>query len=366
MVPPEKRLPARRLLSQRIASSAPSTPAQLVAHLLAVQAQAPNAARWAVGLRTGTSEAQVQQALAEGAVLRTHAMRATWQLVCPADLRWIVALVAPRLLALAKRRFEELALPPRTLLRCWGVLEKALDESGELTRQEISERLARARLPATGTALAYVLVFAELDQRICSGADRGKQATYALLDRRAPGLRPPLPRDEALALLALRYFQSRGPATVADLAWWAGLTAADARAGLAGVRRQLVSTTVGGTEYWQDPESAEVDSLGDARAFLLPAFDEYLIAYQNRDAVLDPAYVKRVNAGGGLLSPCVVVAGRVVGLWRSELARGQACIRVDPFVPFSAKDRRAVELAAKRFGTFLGADVLTTFSARHA
>ena len=74
---------------------------------------------------------------------------------------------------------------------------------------------------------------------ICSGPRRGKQFTYALVEERAPRARV-LPRDEALAELARRYFQSHGPATVHDFAWWSGLTVKDARAGAATVDGGLV------------------------------------------------------------------------------------------------------------------------------
>ena len=58
--------------------------------------------------------------------------------------------------------------------------------------------------------LAYILMHAELEAVVCSGAPRGKQQTYALFDERVPPAKP-LHRDEALAELTARYFTSRGP-----------------------------------------------------------------------------------------------------------------------------------------------------------
>jgi hypothetical protein len=161
-------------------------------------------------------------------------------------------------------------------------------------------------------------------------------------------------RDEALAELARRYFQSRGPATLTDFAWWAGLTAAEARAGLADAREQLVSEIVDGTTLWHGGTAQSVlQSQVSRRVHLLPAFDEYLVAYRDRRLVLDENHAKRVNAGGGLLRPCVVVNGRVVGTWKRALGRRTVDIELDIFEPLSAAARRAVAAAAAHYGAFL-------------
>jgi hypothetical protein len=38
----------------------------------------------------------LEQAFARGTILRTHVMRPTWHFVAPADIRWLLALTAPR------------------------------------------------------------------------------------------------------------------------------------------------------------------------------------------------------------------------------------------------------------------------------
>ena len=60
------------------------------------------------------------------------------------------------------------------------------------------------------------MMHAELDGVVCSGARKGKQFTYALLEERAPRAKT-LTRDEALGELARRYFTSHGPATLQGL-----------------------------------------------------------------------------------------------------------------------------------------------------
>ncbi|MFZ5787054.1 MAG: DNA glycosylase AlkZ-like family protein, partial [Acidobacteriota bacterium] len=90
-----------RLRAQLVEASPCGSPAEVVSRLVAVQAQDPVAAKWAVGVRLPdgvATELSVEASLADGAILRTHVLRWTWQLVCPADVRWLLALVAPRLI----------------------------------------------------------------------------------------------------------------------------------------------------------------------------------------------------------------------------------------------------------------------------
>ena len=115
----------------------------------------------------------------------------------------------------------------------------------------------------------------------------GKQQTFALLDEWVPLTRS-LPRDEALVELTERYFTSHGPATVQDLTHWAGLTVAEANAGLAAAGKTLIQETIADRVYWMPCEAPEIDHATPS-VHLLPGFDEYLLGYRDRSAVLDPA-----------------------------------------------------------------------------
>ena len=343
-----------RLASQQIACHEFETPSEVVGWLGAVQAQDYGAAKWAVGLRLpadGATDTAIERALAEGTVLRTHALRGTWQLVAPADVRWILALVAPRLIARNATRYRELALDEATIRRSNDALVKALG-AGDLTRAEVASALFTAGVSTAGLRFAYLLQRAELDALVCNGARRGKQPTYALLDRRAPKTGAPVERDEALAELAQRYFRSRGPATVDDFVWWSSLSPSVARAGLELVKSTLVSEVIGGKTFWRDDVPSR--RAGLEMAYLLPPFDEYLVAYRSRDAVLDPKHAKRHNAGGGMLHPCIVVDGRVIGTWRRVLTRTTVAIELDLFEAPSRRERRNIAHAASRYGAFLG------------
>ncbi|MCE9576131.1 MAG: winged helix DNA-binding domain-containing protein [Deltaproteobacteria bacterium] len=368
-------LVSHRLVAQRLAHATDATPGEVVARLGAIQAQDYAGCRWAVALRlratVATSaptvtptEAAIDRALAEGAILRTHALRWTWQLVARADIRWLVAFAAPRLYARNARRLAELGVDAPTRAASQRVFARALADGAHLTRAELGSALTRAKIPDAPERLSYLLSCAELDGLLCSGAPRGAAVTYALLDRRAPDARPALRRDDAIAELARRYFASRGPATVADFAWWAGVTTTEARAATDAVATTLVADTIDDTPTWRAARTAP--AIASPSAYLIPAFDEYLIAYRDRDAILDPAFARRVNAGGGMLDPCVVVDGRVIGVWRRELARASVAVSISLFEDAPPRVARALTAAAARYGAYLGREVELAIGAHTA
>jgi hypothetical protein len=157
-------------------------------------------------------------------------------------------------------------------------------------------------------------------------------------------------RAEALAELALRYFTGHGPASVRDLARWGGLTLGDARAGLASIRPELAALEVDGVEYLMAPETP--DLLASFRraacgVFLLPGFDEFLLGYGDRSAVLYPEFADRIVPGGnGMFRPTVVVGGRVVGTWARTGRGDPRDVIATPFTEFSGDVTAAITEAA--------------------
>ena len=215
-----------------------------------MQAQDVGPAKWAIGRRTkGATDAQLDRAYAAGTILRTHVLRPTWHFVLPADIRWLLAATAPRVQARNAHRYRQLGLDAETLERSGSLLGGALCGGRQFTRKEAAATLTAAGIAVDGQRLAYILMNAELNGIICSGAPRGSQHTYALLRERAPQARE-LTRDEALAELTLRYFTSHGPATAKDFASWASLTVADVTLGLQAVGARLQHEVIDGVAFW--------------------------------------------------------------------------------------------------------------------
>jgi len=357
----------QRLHNQLITRRTFEKPGDVVQWLGAVQAQDYAAATWAIGLRSrGVTYEAIEQALASGVLLRTHVMRPTWHFVAPADIRWLLALTAPRVHAVNASWYRKLELDDSLFTLSNAVLAKALQGGKQLTRPELVSALKLAGI-ATDNVLrfTYIIIRAELDGIVCSGARRGKQFTYALLDERAPQART-LDRDEALAELTRRYFTSHGPATVQDFMWWSGLTGADVRAGLAMVKSQLMYEVVDGQAYWFAPSPPPAKDLSQT-ADLLPNFDEYIVGYTDRSAVFDASLTNRLDPRGNILfNHTMVLHGRVVGAWKRTLKKNAVVIEATPFIPLSEAEIRSFTASANHYGAFLDRSVDTTFQGRMA
>ncbi len=343
----------RRLWSQHIAQPRFDHPSQVVAWLGAVQAQEYLSALWALGLRTRqATEASIEQALADKNVVRTWPMRGTIHFVEASDVRWMLALLTPRVVARGAQRFRELGLDESVVARSKAVFASALQGGKQLKRDEMYARLEQAGISTAGQRGYHLLWRSAQEGLICFAAREGKQHTFALLDEWVPASKA-LTREESLAEVARRYFTGHGPATLQDFVWWSGLTVADARAGLEMVGSQLARESIGEQTYWA---SLNAQAVADTSlpAFLLPSFDEYLVGYRDRSAVLDPAHAKQAVPGGGILSATVVVDGQVVGTWKRTIKRDRIVLQVDPFSELGQAATHAVAAAVDRYSKFLG------------
>jgi hypothetical protein len=344
----------QRLRTQRLIGPQFRRPAAAVAWFGAVQAQDFAGAKWALGQRVaGATDASVEQAFARAELIRTHVLRPTWHFVVPADLRWLLALSAPRVHAAGASYHRQHGLDATTFRRCHAVLGKALEGGQQLTRVELAQALARAGVRADGPRLGYIMMHAELEALICSGPRRGKQFTYALVDERVPPA-PPRPRDEALAELTLRYFTSHGPAQVGDCAGWSSLTLADIRRGLALNGRRLAACVLDGKTFWSASSSPPA-RLQPPLVRLLPNYDEYLIGYKDHAPTFTPAVAERLRATRGILDRHVIVLdGNVIGGWRRTLAGKAVQVEIELLVTLAPAQRRALAAEIARYRAFVG------------
>lgn len=320
----------------------------------AVQAQDFHGAKWAVGQRmTSATDRQLEMAFSSGEILRTHALRPTWHFLTPADIRWLLELTAPRVHALNGTMYRQLELDDVVLTQAESTITAALGGGNALTRKEIGTLLERVGITASDLRLGYIMMHAELEALVCSGPLRGKQHTYALLDEWAPTARS-LPRDEALATLARRFFTSHGPRTIHDLARWSGLTVADARIAVDLTEPDLESVTIDGTMYWagEVPVHQVVDG---PVVHLLPNYDEYFSRHPHSQHASGPESERlRAAAEAGRMDfHHIVIDGALRGGWRRQLTSKQVRIQFDPFDAFSVPETTALAEAAQRYGAFL-------------
>jgi hypothetical protein len=334
----------RRLVNQHLAAQTLTTPAEIVETLGAVQAQDYAAARWSVAQRlVGATQADIDRALDDGSILRTHILRPTWHFVVPSDIRWMLELTSPRVKAMCAYQWRKFSLDEKTFRRSNSAIEKALRGGKQLTRSELATALSRAKLDVMPAEIVgHYLMRAELDGLICSGARRGKQFTYALLDERVPDA-PVLSHEEALAELATRYFETRGPASAKDFAWWSGLTVADAKT--APAMLDLEHAEIDGVSYW----FAENNLATPRRltAHLLANYDEYVVGIADRTAMT--ARLESGNDAKALVFENVVlVDGQVVGTWERTSGDCELIARLE------VREKTAVEKAARRYREFAG------------
>ena len=343
------RIALLRLVAQRIAGPALPTPADAVRWLTAMQAQDLRAALISVAVRTTGGRKQVEAALDAGEIVRSWPMRGTLHLVAAEDLGWLRDLLAPRVVAGQARRHAGLGLDQAAFDRARQAAESALAGGGALTRAELLAVFERAGTDPAGQRGYHLIGQLAQTGTLCLGPMRDGGQLFVLA---AEWIRRPrkLEREEALAELATRFFRSHGPATLKDFIRWTNLTAADARTGLSLARPRLDRMEVDGVEMLLDPATPELLRAAGRRArgvFLLPGFDELILGYADRSAVLPPAYAGRIVPGGnGVLQPTVVSDGRVVGTWRYP-RRGEGEPVTTPFEAWPERVARAIpKLAA--------------------
>lgn len=345
---------ASALASERIArhgfADRPSrTAVEAVELTTGLQAQDPAAGRLGVRARCATlTDADVRRALDERTIVKASLMRATIHLVSAQDVRWLTELLGPGIARSFAKRWLDLGLTPQRLRRTAAALPEILAD-GPRTRPEVAAALTERGIAvdAAGQASTHVMLHATTEALVCRGPDRGREATYVLLDEWAPTGRT-WRGDDALAEIARRYFTAFGPATGADFTTWSGLPSSRA---IALIRDELDPVDVGGRPGYRLGCVAPGHGLR-----LLPAFDNYLVGYRDRSSIIDPAVVGQVYVGG-VIRPSVLLDGRVVGTWRLARSPGATTVEATLLGKLGPAAMTALEAEAADLGRFL--DVAT-------
>jgi DNA glycosylase AlkZ-like len=338
-----------RLHNQRLSSEPLKSPVEVVKWFGAVQAQDYYAAKWALAQRSkDATDEIVEDAFSRGSILRTHVLRPTWHFVAAADIRWLLALTAPRVQRTNAYYYRQAELDSATLKRGTTTMAKALRGGNNLTRESLRDAINRAGIKADGLRLNYLLIHAELNAVICSGPRKGKQFTYALLEERVPPAKPKS-REDSLAELVWRYFRSHGPATIQDFVWWSSLTTSDVRKGLEMNRHRLIAEKCEDQTYWMASSKAPKEAPCVIR--LLPTYDEYLVAYKDRKAALPFPQLATRNP---VFNAPIVINGRVIGGWKRVLNSNDVIVSLTPFKPLSRAEKHSLIEVANLYGRYLG------------
>jgi hypothetical protein len=345
-----------RLISQRIETTDFITVKEIVSWMGAIQAQDYTMAKWAIGTRLlNPTDTKVEEAFDNGEVIRTHLMRPTWHFVSAEDIYWMLELTAPQIKSTLKSRHIGLELSEDAVAQANRLIEHTLSKETSVTREEIAVEFQKAKINTADNRLAHFLLLAEMNGIICSGEIRDNKPTYALLNERVPH-KNILTREESLAELAKRYFRSHCPASVQDFSWWSGLSLTDARKGLESVKSNFISETVGNQTYWLSDSFPEIKK-DLYSVHLLPAYDEFLISYKDRNASLSLVDNRKIVSDNGIFRPVIAINGQVTGLWKRITTKNRVIIEIACFQEYDVTIKNLIEEIARRFGQFLNKSV---------
>lgn len=345
-----------RLVNQQLMGTAITSPKEMVAYFGAMQAQDYAMAKWAIGLRIGLNENTIEQAINSTEIIRTHILRPTWHFVSADDIRWMLMLTAPQVKQKNASMCKKYELDSTILNRCKTIIEHILSGNKELSREQIMLELNQHGIQTDDIRSVLIMMDAELDGIVCNGAMQGKQFTYALIDEKVPATKT-FSKEEALATLAKKYFQSHSPATLQDFTWWSGLTAGNAKIALALIQPTLHPVKINHQTYWFGETLTNHNHHKEASSYhLIPAFDEFLISYKDRSASLSPSFNKEIITNNGIFKPALLINGKVEGSWKRNFKKDK--VQIELQFCHANLPKQEILKASTNYGNFVGMEAI--------
>lgn len=342
-----------RLESQHMGSGRIRSPAKLVSWLMAVQAQEYDGAKWSIGLRLrNKTDKYVENALKSKKIVRTWANRGTLHIVNSQDLKWLLKLIGPRLIRRSARRYRELELDEKTLKTTGTILQEALSDTNGIQRSKLREILIENKISTEGQRFTFILQRASLEGLIHQGISIKNDPIYHSSED-LPS--PQLTNEEALMEISKRYFHSHGPATLKDFVWWSGLTVKDAKTGLKSVKSELSRFEMGDKTYWSKIRS--INHEGQLQTWpnikILPQYDDYLLAYQDRGASIDGKVKQLLKPKYGRFNQVILVSGKVAGTWKRKITKNNVGFKLNYFRPLSESENKALVSEMRGYSNFI-------------
>lgn len=347
-----------RLANQQIVNTSYKSPGKMVSFMGALQAQDYPASLWAMGLRLkNATKKDIEEAIEKKEIVRTWPMRQTLHFVSPKDVRWMLDLYRHRTIPNYQKKN---GLNEKILEQGEKIIANAFGTKRKLSSKELYAKMRDSGIPALKNheVQAHILRRAGRDGIVCYASHEGKQSTFALLDEWIEE-RQKLTNEKALEELALRYFTSHGPATINDYVWWSGLRVSEARIGVEKASEKLAKEEIDGKTYYMPKKMPKITD--DHNVHLLPAFDEYLISYKDRSAMLADEDTQKMLTSGkiffansnGIFMPIIVADGQVVGTWKRAYVKGEIEITTKPFIKFDKEQTNGIKEAAERYSNFI-------------
>jgi hypothetical protein len=334
-----------RLFNQGLSTNRFEKAEEVVAHFGAMQAQDYSMALWAVGLRTtDPNRSVIENQIRSGKIIRTHILRPTWHLVHQKDIRWMMELSAPNVKKAVQYVDRNEGLTDELFKKAWKIIERQCNKVNSLTKKDIMICLSRAHLSVGNLLATQIIIRAELEMFLCNGEEKG---TYTLFEKRVP-VTDRIPKSEAIVKLAQLYFNSRGPATLKDFAWWSGLSMTEAKIGVAELNNRLNSFTLDQVKYFYFDIKNKVS---EKPVFsLLPCYDEYTVGYSEGRVLALPTHIDQTKIGNGIFKPIVLSENEIVGIWKTN--KQSPFVEIDMFAGNKKIPAKKIEEGIKKFNLF--------------
>ncbi|MDA6068094.1 winged helix DNA-binding domain-containing protein [Flavobacterium sp. AC] len=352
-----KEISHHRLAAQKLLETNPSSPVEIVRHLGAMQAQDYAMAKWAIGSRCEATEAAIEDAINSAKIIRTHILRPTWHFVSTEDIYWMLDLSAPQVKRFTNSAAKKYGYDLNKLDQINLAIEKMLAGNNHLTRDEIMQQLNIKKTSSEHFLSAAIMMNAELDGLVCNGKMKGKQITYALLEERVTRPSIKLTKEEALSKLAKRYFESHGPATLLDFSWWSGFPPTTCKMAINAIELQLNSVEIENQVYWFGKDISYETNFRESIHFL-PAFDEILISYKTREALILLEHQAKAFTNNGIFKPIILENGKVIGTWKRTIKKDHAKIETEFFNVTEKEKKTALFAGIQSFENYLGTKIV--------
>lgn len=342
-----------RLINQHLSHKSFRSPAKLVDSFGTVMASSLSQATWALASRLAGEPTHdlIRECLEQREIVRSWLLRGNMSLVTPQDLPWLLDYSAPRAKKVMAKQLEDLELTPTVLLAAQDLIFRNLKQEGGLSSSALFLHLNRGGIETEGKRGHLILMMAAMDKLVFCGLGEGSDTVFELYDDWIPSTSEKT-EEEILAELALRYFASRGPATLIDFAWYCGLKPEEAKLAVELIQTSLVRLKSDEKIYLMASHVDASAKLEDV--LLLPAYDEYLMSYWDHKPILDPRYQKDLqDEKTKSFLPLIVSRGEIIGTWRIEAAEQGFKLRTKPFRPFSEEEERSTRDSAMRYISFM-------------
>jgi hypothetical protein len=327
---------------------------EAIERLVGMQAQLPNPPYIGLWTRLESFEKDDLTTLIEGRrVVRSTMMRATQHLVSARDFRHLRPVLQPMLDRACRNNFGKgtSGIDSEALLDAGRALLAEQPRTITELKALLAERWPKHDPHALAYSIQYLLPLVHVPPRGTWG--RGGAVPAALAES---WLERPMKENRTPEELILRYLGAFGPATVADVQEWSGLTGL--RAAVEGLRGKLrVFRDEAGKELFDIMDGPLPDPDTPAPPRFLPEYDNLILAYADRTRMMSDEERKAVWTKNGLLATALIDGG-VAATWKIVRERRNAVLSIDPLRRIAKRDRSALEAEGMRLLAFTDPDAI--------